>query len=712
MEKRSTSPSTMPVSGFLSAGVLSALCFLLFPSPASAHEPGTIVTKLVSAPTSGGYLSASDPKGKGDTRVTWSFTNEDPDVDALLVFPVCGFEGDGRKREDLFQVGDLNGVLGGGAAVAGVVRLDPRWSVCQSTKSSMPGTYLLRRGTTLEVKQTLDFLPSVEDSYDEGASGPPYKIAVDTYFDVFVVDPQDSSELAAALASTRPTSGNIARYLKRATEGSRGDARQWLSLYYLLTPSTGGGAGAFLRTSYEELFWPTSLALDPEQGTGPGNHQVTDDAKYLFALDDYRQPKRILPDQGQLVYDPYHGDLREIDTTTDGPEGAQVCKNTRPDCAANPFADGCFCSGAAAGVTTGACFKANSTMQRGPSSTVTVSGRYSSMWTDHALHPAWGWRAVAWWNDGGTWKQLASDWVQWDGSYQLVINYPNYTGQHLQMQFRAYNNYYEPRTASDGLFRWKNPDRYNVSATHDEGHWYADTDGGDANGIGEMYRAGYLLWSRLYWDGDISPMRATPLKVYFPNTSYDCGNGSGVAWSCARYDGVVWLIAAHGVQADVVQHEFAHQVNYEFWDNRLPNGSCLSHSLCSNYNIGLALSEGYADFMPAWVGCGRGDTTCTASAGSDIETTAVCGTTKENEWNVAQTFEDLWDSHADGNDVLWYNHEGSVHKIFLANGPASGNQCGSGGPALGILNFKSIYDSSCSPGHGTYVDQIFDQNVQ
>mgnify|MGYP003348335568 CR=1 FL=1 len=330
-----------------------------------------------------------------------------------------------------------------------------------------------------------------------------------------------------------------------------------------------------------------------------------------------------------------------------------------------------------------------------------------------ALHPAWGWRAVAWWNDGGTWKELAEDWVQWDGSYQLVFSYTGYSGQNLRMQFRAYNRFYEPRSSTDdSVFRWRNPDRTNIATIHDEGHWYADTDGGDANGVAELYRGAYLLWSRMYWDGDIDPLRANPIKVVFPNTSYDCGNGSGSPWSCANSGGTVWLIAAHGIQPDVVQHEFAHQVNYEFWGNRGPKGSCLTHSLCSNLNIGLALSEGYADFVPAWVGCSRGDANCTASYGTSTETTSVCGTTKENEWNVAQTFADLWDSHSDGDDVLWYNSEGAVHKLFFANGPSSGGACGSGGPDLGILNFKSIYDTNCSSGHGVYVDKIFDQNVK
>ena len=94
-------------------------------------------------------------------------------------------------------------------------------------------------------------------------------------------------------------------------------------------------------------------------------------------------------------------------------------------------------------------------------------------------------------------------------------------------------------------------------------HRFADCDGGDANGIGEMYHGAYLMWSKLYWTGEISPLRANPLKVYFPNTSFDCGDGTGVPWSCANCSGTVWLTAEHGIQPDVVQHEFAHQLDSE-----------------------------------------------------------------------------------------------------------------------------------------------------
>lgn len=689
---------------------LAALVAGLVASRAAAHEPGTIQVAVVKATESGVANLLADPRGKGDAQVSFSFFNADPEKDVLLVFPPCAFDGEGQRRSKLYRVDSLRAALSGyGAQEA---KADPQWSLCQASKSEYPGVFLLRRGQRLALKMALDFLPGAAVANPANDNDRTSRIAVRSPFDVFAVNPEDAGAVAQSLLDAkRPRAAQFTALLDRIGRGGPGDSRQWLTLFYEIVADTAGGStGQYRRTTYEDLFLRFSLdSFGKEPGTTTG-----DEGAQLFALDDYRTPKRV-PPKAALEYDPQHAFLYRLDTTSGGPEGGISCEYTRPDCEA--FPENCMSkatSGAPAPVAAAAGTTDEGLAPTG-AATYTITGQFSVKWTDHALHPGWGWVAVAYWNDSGNWVELASDWVFGDGRYTLTVNRAGYEGQNLRVVFRAYNRYYEPRTGSDDLFRWRNPDKTSISTSHDEGHRWADCDGGSANGIGEMYNGAYLMWSKLYWTGDINPLRANPLKVYFPNTTYDCGDGSGIPWSCANCGGSVWLTAGHGVQADVVQHEFAHQLHYEMWDNRFPSGACLSHSICTRYNSGLALTEGYADFLPAWVGCDRGDATCTASYGRDIEGSACVSSSQgnENEWNVAQAFHDLWDSHADGDDVLYYVDQGASQKLFFANGLTGGNCCGGGAGAVarGMTDYQSVYRSNCTPGHEVYIDRIFDQNV-
>ncbi|MFM8412615.1 MAG: hypothetical protein ACKOCT_20375, partial [Alphaproteobacteria bacterium] len=66
------------------------------------------------------------------------------------------------------------------------------------------------------------------------------------------------------------------------------------------------------------------------------------------------------------------------------------------------------------------------------------------------------------------------------------------------------------------------------------------------------------------------------------------------------------------------------------------------------------------------------------------------------------------------NDVLYYNDEGASQKLFFANGISGGDCCGGGSGAVsrGMTDFKSVYRNNCTAGHETYIDRIFDQNVE
>lgn len=347
----------------------------------------------------------------------------------------------------------------------------------------------------------------------------------------------------------------------------------------------------------------------------------------------------------------------------------------------------------------------------------TLTGKFSTKWsTDHNLHSGFGFRVEAWTNESGSWQKLASDWVQSNGYWNLnVANSKNYQGNHLRVLYRSYNRYYKPQNENGDTYSWRDPDQYNISSHFDSGHRFADTDGGQFNGVGELVDAAMYMWSRLYWNGSIDPVPSNALPMYYPNTWYDCGLASGNPWSCANAAGEIWLIATHGTQADVVVHEMAHQLNNKFWNNKRPAGSGGSHTLSGCYpaKLGMALREGFADFLPAWVGYphrnvadgGFGSGRWALDLDAEQRTGSPnCTNGWENEVWVARNFWDLHDTHADGDDILWFNHKGAVISLYLGNGVANN------GDAMDMRDFENIYRDAASSGHENFITDIFQQN--
>jgi hypothetical protein len=209
-----------------------------------------------------------------------------------------------------------------------------------------------------------------------------------------------------------------------------------------------------------------------------------------------------------------------------------------------------------------------------------------------------------------------------------------------------------------------------------------------------------ILWSKLYWEGSINPLRGSAIKVYFPNTTYDCGDGTGVPWSCAARDGRIWLIPSHASRNGVMQHELSHQINYEYWGNSVPSGAGGPHNLSSCYNTGLAEMEGFANFMVFWAQSGRGDD---PSSGFDFrveDPSFACSSNKAtNESWVAAAFWDLHDQHGDGSDNLWFIHPGAVPAIYLR-----------GGMKNGLNDYHPVYRNAANAEHRTIIDSIFRQN--
>ena len=178
-------------------------------------------------------------------------------------------------------------------------------------------------------------------------------------------------------------------------------------------------------------------------------------------------------------------------------------------------------------------------------------------------------------------------------------------------------------------------------------------------GLGDVYQAGILMWNGFVSTG-INPEAAAPIRVYFPNTWYDCGDGTGDPWSCSSTDlRNIWLVAEYN-DAYTVMHELGHSIQSKYWSGQ-PSGAGITHAGDLCYNPGLALSEGFADAL-AFFGSGLHFTPNPGElleGGYDIETVAdrsIClGQT--NETRVAQALWDMMDASNDGRDQFYFGKD-------------------------------------------------------
>lgn len=326
---------------------------------------------------------------------------------------------------------------------------------------------------------------------------------------------------------------------------------------------------------------------------------------------------------------------------------------------------------------------------------VQAQGVWSYRGVDSLLHPAWGWRVRAWVNSGGSWSKVAEDWVEWNGRWSLTFNQP--AGTQVQFQYVAFNRYFTPQSNDGDTYRWVGPVRGSLTPAHNEGSWFADTSAGNVRGLGELYNDAYMLWSNLYWQGNINPLRDASIKVIYPNLTYTCGGDT--VWSCANTGGNIWLIPSHGINGQTIIHELGHQLNYEYWDNARPNNAGGSHSLDQCYTAGLALMEGFANYMVGWTKTNRDTNANMVRSLENPAAIGACTTTNLNEAYVGATFWDLHDKVADGNDSIWFVHRGAVPALYL-----------NAGMKQKMSDYRETYRNAANAEHRSIVDAIFEQN--
>jgi hypothetical protein len=310
-----------------------------------------------------------------------------------------------------------------------------------------------------------------------------------------------------------------------------------------------------------------------------------------------------------------------------------------------------------------------------------IRGNMSMLYPDGTYHAAWGWVVRGWQQVLFFWIPTAWTYVGGDGSWQLNLPIAN---SPVFVEYRPANRFVQLQDAGGNVYAWG--DSWNLTGpVTDIGYRAADfSNNGDLPNVHKLYVGATDVWIKFYNNG-MNALRDSPIEVTFPNNlnSGHCiyntdSNGMTVptyAWSCSETaNGRIWVIPAHADNF-VVQHEIGHSINSYYWNNSMPPGAGGAHSLTQCYNNGLALSEGFANFLAYWTQFDRTQTNPTATyANYNVETinnNACSG--PSNETRVSGAFWDMYDYWNDGTDVnsrydsLLYVNQASAVSIYLGN---------------------------------------------
>jgi len=264
-----------------------------------------------------------------------------------------------------------------------------------------------------------------------------------------------------------------------------------------------------------------------------------------------------------------------------------------------------------------------------------VSGKFSFKGiANDFLQPAWQWEVeLRGKKDNGESAILATANVDHNGNWYASFAEFGYSGQELLVLYRMRNFYVSFEKNEAGTpYLWGHSFS-DIPATLNIGHWYANTsESGTAFGVADAYANSMLYLGKSLMEG-IDPIREQPIRVFIPNTWYNCGLDQEEPHSCARGEGhdgtgwlwlapkhmytVIWLLVepADGVSIPpflvstgfvpypkTLYHELAHHTHFEYWDNELPpyDSEPFIYDCGSAESKGRALVEGFADAVAFW----------------------------------------------------------------------------------------------------------------
>lgn len=261
------------------------------------------------------------------------------------------------------------------------------------------------------------------------------------------------------------------------------------------------------------------------------------------------------------------------------------------------------------------------------------------------------------------WHLIGSTEVEPDGTWELQPTF-GYQAESLKMYtykmsnrfFTLYNptkvnklNIAEPYSWSEFV----TPKKTNMNTWNETSTFFKmiPLDANSGLKLGRILYSAMRLWSRMVANG-INPISSISIPIYFPNAlanplkkcfSEDA-NGATIAWSCSTGLGHIWIIPEHA-NLETVVHELGHTINRNMWKSVWPANAGGAHSISGCYHQSLAMTEGFADFLPYWVKYQPGEPTPTlAGLGGNVETySQSCTDGLQNEMAVAATLWDLYD---------------------------------------------------------------------
>jgi hypothetical protein len=316
---------------------------------------------------------------------------------------------------------------------------------------------------------------------------------------------------------------------------------------------------------------------------------------------------------------------------------------------------------------------------------------------------------VFWLQEGGGVSRVGSTSVKSDGSWQ-VISPLSLLNQKIRVLYKTQNEFFTLNDPRHQPYVWSDELKL-LQRDTDLGFRSIDLSlQGDLPGLDEVYLGAIQLWSKLSAQ-KVNVLRKAPVEVVFPNSlaTQSCilsGPQGPYPWSCSYWnDGKIFLIPAHANKS-VIQHELAHSIHSFFWKGQMPEGSGGVHNLWECFHPGLALTEGFADFMAYWAQYAPVESRpIIPYFDLDIETLpeAVCSNLG-SEMRVASTFWDLYDSHVDGLDpATAYDQISSPNwaapiSLFLSH------------PRNTMLEFLEVFQSGQSSFTQSEVKKVFKLN--